>query len=95
LVTYRDMTMETYEELKADNNNFEKEEDRDCLEYDLCCVGIFGLQDPLRDTIISSVATVKEAGITTIMCTGDNIDTAIAISKNAGIVNTNDINKSE
>lgn len=30
---------------------------------------------------------VNKAGIQVIMATGDNIDTAIAISKNAGIVN--------
>jgi len=44
------------------------------------------LQDPLRPGIIESIEQTKQAGITTIMCTGDNIDTAIAISKNAGIV---------
>lgn len=49
-------------------------------------VGIFGLQDPLRPTIVDSIIKCKTAGITVIMCTGDNIDTAIAISKNAGIV---------
>jgi len=49
-------------------------------------VCIFGLQDPLRDGIVKSIEQVSAAGITTIMCTGDNIDTAIAISKEAGIV---------
>jgi P-type E1-E2 ATPase len=52
----------------------------------LTAIGIFGLQDPLRDTIVSSINKCKTAGIQVIMCTGDNIDTAIAISKNAGIV---------
>jgi len=49
-------------------------------------VGIFGLQDPLRPTIKDSIAKCKKAGITVIMCTGDNLDTAKAISINAGIV---------
>lgn len=86
LVTYRDMTMDEYENLKGENNNFDKPEDRDCLEKELIAVGIFGLQDPLRDEINDSIVTCKKAGIRVIMCTGDNIDTAIAISKNAGIV---------
>ena len=72
--------------MKADNNDFEKDEDRECMEQDLTAVGIFGLQDPLRDTIVSSINQCKTAGIQVVMCTGDNIDTAIAISKNAGIV---------
>jgi P-type E1-E2 ATPase len=52
----------------------------------LIAIGLFGIQDPLRDTIVRSVEQVKEAGISVIMCTGDNLDTATAISKNAGII---------
>jgi len=37
----------------------------------------------------------KTAGIRTIMCTGDNIDTATAISINAGIVTQEEIDASE
>lgn len=86
LVTYRDMTMDEFEDLKREHNDFEKETDMECLTEDLTAVGIFGLQDPLRDAIKDSVKTVNDAGISVIMCTGDNIDTAIAISKNANIV---------
>jgi magnesium-transporting ATPase (P-type) len=32
LVCYRDMSMEQFEQMKEDNNNFEADEDRDCLE---------------------------------------------------------------
>jgi P-type E1-E2 ATPase len=56
------------------------------LETGLTAIGIFGLQDPLREEIVPSIIQCKTAGIQVIMCTGDNIDTAIAISKNAGIV---------
>jgi len=52
----------------------------------MIAIGIFGLQDPLRPGIRQSIQTCHEAGITVIMCTGDNIDTATAISKNAGII---------
>ena len=86
LLTYRDMSMAEFEQLKADNNDFSTDEDRVVLEDHLTALCIFGLQDPLRPTIRDSIATCKKAGITVIMCTGDNIDTAIAISKNAGIV---------
>jgi len=44
--------MEEFEGLKSDNNNFEKADDRTCLETDLTAIAIFGLQDPLRPTIV-------------------------------------------
>lgn len=95
LITYRDMSMEEFNQLKSDNNDFAKESDRNCLEQNLIAIGIFGLQDPLRDGIFDSIKKCRAAGITTIMCTGDNIDTAIAISKNAGIVTEEECKKSE
>jgi magnesium-transporting ATPase (P-type) len=56
----------------------------------LIAVGIWGIQDPLREGIEDAINLCKIAGITVIMCTGDNLDTAIAISKNAGIVKEED-----
>jgi len=88
------MSMADFEQVKADNNNFESEADRECLEKDLVAYAIFGLQDPLRSTIVSSIQETKTAGIRTIMCTGDNIDTATAISINAGIVTQEEIDAS-
>lgn len=45
-----------------------------------------GIADPLRKGIREAVNTCKEAGVTVRMVTGDNLDTAIAISKDAGII---------
>ena len=86
LMAYRVFSHEEYEQIKADNNDFKTEQDREVLEQDLTAVGIWGIQDPLRDGIKEAIIKCKEAGIQVIMCTGDNLDTAIAISKNAGIV---------
>ena len=55
LVTYKDMSMEEFEKIKTKNNNFEKEADREILETNLIAVGLFGLQDPLRPTIVDSI----------------------------------------
>lgn len=63
MVTYADMSMQEFEQIKKNNNNFESEEDRIVLEKDLIVVGLFGLQDPLRDTIVKSIETCKTAGI--------------------------------
>lgn len=58
------MSMDEFTNLKNANNNFEKEENREVLETGgLEAIGIFGLQDPLRDTIKSSIAEVNKAGI--------------------------------
>jgi P-type E1-E2 ATPase len=67
--------------MKAENGGFETQESMVCFETDLEILGLFGIQDPLRDAIVDSVKTVNTAGISVIMCTGDNLDTAIAISK--------------
>ena len=50
---------------------------------------IYGLQDPLRPGIREAIAKCHSAGITVRMCTGDNIDTAKAIAKDAGILSQN------
>ena len=78
--------MREYTALKKKNNNFATEDDKIVMENDLTALGIFGIQDPLRDDIVKAIDICKGAGIRVIMCTGDNIDTATAISKDAGIV---------
>lgn len=55
--------MADFEAIKAENNNFEKEGDRGILETELTGVCIWGLQDPLRPTIIDSIKKCKTAGI--------------------------------
>lgn len=45
-----------------------------------------GIKDPLRDEIPLAVAICKTAGVTVRMVTGDNKETAIAIAKEAGIL---------
>lgn len=94
-MTYSDMSLDEFNRIKSENNDFESEADREVLEQNLTAYGIFGLQDPLRDTIVDSIKLTKSAGIRTIMCTGDNIDTATAISINAGIVTRAEIDENE
>lgn len=47
---------------------------------------MFGLVDPLRPGIAEAVKQCNISGITVRMCTGDNINTAKAISLEAGIL---------
>lgn len=58
----------------------------DFLEDDLVFIAIAGIKDPLRDEIPDAIKKCKTASITVRMVTGDNMDTAVAISKDAGII---------
>jgi magnesium-transporting ATPase (P-type) len=55
LITYKDMSMDAYNDLMNENNNFATEKDKEVLECDLTAVCIFGIQDPLRPTIVDSI----------------------------------------
>eukprot|EP00760_Papus_ankaliazontas_P031721 PhM_4_TR5422/c1_g1_i1/m.84255/K05850/ATP2B; Ca2+ transporting ATPase, plasma membrane len=54
-------------------------------DAELVWIGVLGIQDPLRPEVKGAVKKCQNAGVTVRMCTGDNIDTAIAISKECGI----------
>jgi Ca2+-transporting ATPase len=51
------------------------------LFADLDVVGVVGMHDPPRDTVIAAVDTLHDAGIRTVMITGDRPDTAGAIAE--------------
>lgn len=59
------------------------------VEKGLTFIGLVGIRDPLRPEIVDSVQKCKNAGITVRMLTGDNEKTAIAIAKEAGILDKN------
>ena len=56
------------------------------LEHKMCLDGMLGIADPLRADVIDAVATCQKAGIFVRMVTGDNLETARAIAKQAGIL---------
>ncbi|KAL8271935.1 hypothetical protein Esti_004059 [Eimeria stiedai] len=56
-------------------------------EKDLTCLGIFGIQDPVRDEVPEAVRRCHLAGINVRMVTGDNLITAKAIAKKCNIFN--------
>lgn len=57
----------------------------DSLEKDLIFVGLMGMIDPPRVEVKDSIVKSKNAGIRTIMITGDHKNTAVAIAKELGI----------
>lgn len=66
------------------------EDDEEDIEYDLTFVGVVGMIDPPRKEVAASVRDCRNAGIRTIMITGDHKDTAIAIAKELNILQDGD-----
>lgn len=56
------------------------------IENGLTFVGLLGLSDPPREGVIDEIAACKEAGIKTVMITGDNLITARTIARRIGIL---------
>ena len=65
------------------------------VEKDMCLSAIAGIVDPLREDVVDAVATCQRAGIFVRMVTGDNLDTAVAIAKQAGILTEGKMEKED
>ncbi|MEC1696925.1 cation-translocating P-type ATPase [Schinkia azotoformans] len=72
-----------YKEIPTFDNSMTSED----LEKELIFLGLTGMIDPPREEVKASIAQCKQAGIQTIMITGDNQKTAFAIAKDLGIAN--------
>lgn len=95
LVAYVDIKSQEWENTKNHHNNFANLEDKETVESGLTMVGIFALADPLRPGVAEAIDVIHGAGVTVRMCTGDNIDTATAISLQAHIITPSDIANEE
>ena len=60
----------------------------DELEEGIVFLGFAGVLDPPREDIKASIADARSAGIRTLMITGDQPETALAIAKKVGIIET-------
>ena len=64
----------------------ESDHDFDEKNAKLTLIALVGIRDSLRPEAKASVETVRRAGIQTVMITGDNKETAVAIAKECGIL---------
>ena len=72
------------------NHEEEKVKERKHLEQNLEFLGFVGIYDPPRDEAWQALNNAKEAGIRTIMVTGDNELTALTIAKEIGLIERNE-----
>lgn len=81
LLAYKDIPANSIDAENMDLDLLEEE-----LERDLIVIGVAGISDPIRPEVPDAVAKCKSAGVIVRMVTGDVKDTAVAISKKAGIL---------
>ncbi|MEW5826259.1 MAG: cation-translocating P-type ATPase [Candidatus Bipolaricaulota bacterium] len=55
-------------------------------EHDLALLGLLGMQDPPRPEVADAIDKAREAGLRTIMITGDHVATAEAIAHQIGLL---------
>ncbi len=60
----------------------------------LTFVGVIGLKDEIRKESFAAIKQIMEAGIQTVMITGDNKETAISVAKEVGLLEENLAKKS-
>ncbi len=63
---------------------------RKITEENLTFIGMVGMKDPPRPEAAQAVQIFREAGVSTVMITGDHVDTACAIGRQLGIVERSD-----
>ena len=91
LVAYNDLSRQEFERTKAGSNDFATDWNREILEDNLIFGAIFGIKDPLRPNIREAIQQCHHSGINVRMVTGDIIETAKAISIEAGIITEKDL----
>uniref|UniRef100_A0AC35U884 Calcium-transporting ATPase n=1 Tax=Rhabditophanes sp. KR3021 TaxID=114890 RepID=A0AC35U884_9BILA len=94
-VAYKDYILHDARPANFNEVQVDKLEDVDIhneeeMNKDFDCLGIFGIQDPVRPEVPSAIETCQRAGITVRMVTGDNINTARAIAMQCGIIKPGD-----
>lgn len=56
------------------------------IQDDLVLIGLVGIRDDVRPEARDAIREVREAGIQVVMITGDRLETAVAIAKDAGLL---------
>ena len=60
------------------------------INADTVLIGLVGIRDDVRPEAREAIAEVQKAGIQVVMITGDRLETAVAIAREAGLLRTRD-----
>ena len=60
------------------------------VERELVFLGLLAMKDPLRPEAVEAIRLCRQAGITTVMITGDHKETAVAIAREIGLSDGHD-----
>lgn len=64
----------------------EKPMTENVINDDVVIIGLVGIRDDVRAEAKEAITEVKKAGIQVVMITGDRLETAVAIAKDAGLI---------
>jgi len=67
----------------------EKDLVENAINDDIVIIGLVGIRDDVRPEAKEAIKEVQNAGIQVVMITGDRLETAIAIAKDAGLLQNN------
>ncbi len=59
------------------------------LEQDLCFLGLVSMMDPPREEVKEAIEACRDAGVKTVMITGDHVSTATAIASQLNLLPAN------
>eukprot|EP00002_Diphylleia_rotans_P008168 TRINITY_DN1790_c0_g2_i3.p1 TRINITY_DN1790_c0_g2~~TRINITY_DN1790_c0_g2_i3.p1 ORF type:complete len:1013 (-),score=226.89 TRINITY_DN1790_c0_g2_i3:998-4036(-) len=77
-IAYKDVSADQLEDLDQENEPL--------CESNMICLGILGIEDPVRPEVPPAIEQCRRAGIMVRMVTGDNLTTAISIARKCGII---------
>lgn len=60
------------------------------INDDIVIIGLVGIRDDVRPEARDAIKEVQDAGIQVVMITGDRLETAVAIAKDAGLLKSSD-----
>lgn len=93
LYAYQDIPKADFESRKAETHGFASEEDKAILENELTLVGIFALENPLREKVAHAIRVANQGHLKVRMVSGDSEGTAKAVALQAGILDAKDLNR--
>ncbi|XP_066997284.2 plasma membrane calcium-transporting ATPase 2 isoform X1 [Anabrus simplex] len=89
-IAYRDFVPGKAEINQVHIDNEPNWDDEENIVNNLTCLGVVGIEDPVRPEVPEAIKKCQRAGITVRMVTGDNINTARSIATKCGIIKPGD-----